>query len=226
MTLRAFGLYDRLYSRGAAAALVILSGSVLAVSQTHVIRDWLAVLHPGWAPAWLWVNAAGFELVVLAVGLVLAMTGRRVLWVSEVFLILVSCGAAWDSMPAGTSTLRAVLASVMPLQYLAAVLAGNYLADRAEIKTRTRTTRADNPAPQIATMPATTERSVVTKRDIARGHALTPDRYAELAASHVPPGTPATRADSIIADIVGTSTKTAQRARLADASVAGTRSRE
>ncbi len=123
--------YRLLYSRGTAATLVLLSGSVLAISQTHVIRDWLAVLHPAWPRPWLWVNAAGFELVVLAVGLVLAATGQRSLWVAEVFLIIVSCGAAWDSAPAGTPLVRAILGSLMPLQYLAAVLAGHRLASVA-----------------------------------------------------------------------------------------------
>jgi len=124
--------YRILYSRGTAAGLVLLSGVVLAVSQTHVIRDWLAVLHHSWAIPWLWVNAAGFELTVIATGLVLAATGRRSLWVAEGFLILVSCLAAWDSAPAGTPAVRAILGSLMPLQYLAAVLAGHRLAGRAE----------------------------------------------------------------------------------------------
>lgn len=119
--------YRALYSRGTAAGLVLMSGAVLAVSQTHVIRDWLAVLHPGWSRPWLWANAAGFELVVLAVGLVLAATGQRSLWVAEVFLIAVSCGAAWDSAPDGTPLVREILGSLMPLQYLAAVLAGHRL---------------------------------------------------------------------------------------------------
>jgi len=114
--------YRALYSRGTAAGLVLMSGAVLAVSQTHVIRDWLAVLHPGWSRPWLWANAAGFELVVLAVGLVLAATGQRSLWVAEVFLIAVSCGAAWDSAPDGTPLVREILGSLMPLQYLAGIV--------------------------------------------------------------------------------------------------------
>lgn len=127
---RAPWAYRILYSRGTAAGLVLLSGMVLAVSQTHVIRDWLAVLHHGWSVPWLWVNAAGFELTVIATGLVLAATGRRSLWIAETFLILVSCLAAWDSAPAGTPAVRAILGSLMPLQYLAAVLAGHRLAGR------------------------------------------------------------------------------------------------
>lgn len=120
--------YRWLYSRGTAAALVLSSGLVLAVSQTHVIRDWLATLHPSWTVPWLWANAAGFELVVLAVGLVLALSPTRKLWAMELFLVAVSCAAAWDSGHSVPGPLRSFLGSLMPLQYLAAVLAGHELA--------------------------------------------------------------------------------------------------
>lgn len=44
---------------------------------------------------------------------------------------------------------------------------------------------------------------------------LTPARYRDIAAEHVPDGTGAQEADRIVARVAGTSTKTAQRARLA-----------
>lgn len=215
--------YRWLYSRGTAAALVLSSGAVLAVSQTHVIRDWLATLHPSWSVPWLWVNAAGFELVVLAVGLVLATTGQRSLWVMEAFLILVSCGAALDSaLAAGVAVPRAVLGGLMPLQYLAAVLAGHRLAGQGQARTAephaavsSQWIAGQDTAQSVTTTSGSSNAGPRTARTARTSTALTPERYAVLAAEHVPPGTSPTRADAIVADIVGTSTKTAQRARLA-----------
>jgi len=43
---------------------------------------------------------------------------------------------------------------------------------------------------------------------------LTPERYQELTAEHVPPGTGAQEADRIVAGVAGCSAKTVQRARL------------
>lgn len=142
--------YRLLYSRGTAAVLILLAGSVLAVSQTHVIRDWLATLHPAWPPAWLWLNAAGFELVVLSVGLVLSMSPTRKLWAMELFLVGVSCAAAWDYGHAVPGPVRTLLGSLMPLQYLAAVLAGHELA---AVQRRTAK-RPDTVTAAVRTAPA------------------------------------------------------------------------
>lgn len=155
--------YRWLYSRGTAAALILSAGLVLAVSQTHVIRDWLSTLHPSWSGSWLWLNAAGFELVVLAVGLVLAMSPTRKLWAMELFLVAVSCAAAWDSGHAVPGQLRAILGSLMPLQYLAAVLAGHELAavQRRTIKrpdTVTAPDRTGAPSPPKPSGQATATR--------------------------------------------------------------------
>ena len=90
MANRAPLAYRALFSRGTAAALVVLAAAFLAISQTRVVHDWLAMLHPAW-PMWAWwVAAAGVELAILATGLVLANTGRRVLWAWEAGLVAAS----------------------------------------------------------------------------------------------------------------------------------------
>lgn len=52
-------------------------------------------------------------------------------------------------------------------------------------------------------------------RPVAGQAKLTPARYRDIAREHVPDGTGAQEADRIVARVAGTSTKTAQRARLA-----------
>lgn len=166
-----------LYSRGTAAALVLSSGLVLGVSQTHVIRDWLAKLHPSWSVPWLWINAAGFELVVLAVGLVLSMNPTRKLWAMELFLVAVSCAAAWDSGHPVPGPLRSILGSLMPLQYLAAVLAGHELA---AVQRRTTRRVADTAADKVVA--SAPDKAMPRVRSSAgRTDAQRPDRERALA---------------------------------------------
>jgi len=171
--------YRLLYSRGTAAFLVLLAGLVMAVSQTHVIRDWLATLHPNWSPTWLWLNAAGFELVVLSVGLVLSMSPTRKLWAMELFLVGVSCAAAWDYGHAGHSPVRALLGSLMPLQYLAAVLAGHELA-AGQRRAARRVPDTATKAPDIAGTVRTESRTGAAVSGRAAAARTAPDKAKAL----------------------------------------------
>lgn len=215
--------YRVLYDRGTAALLVLASGIVLAASQTHVIRDWVAAGHPAWSPAWPWMTAIGFELVILAVGLVLALTGDRVLWAAELFLVGVSVLAAIDNgVAAGVPLHRAVLSAVMPLQYLAAVLAGHRLAGQGSAMPRPvdmaphgAPLGAQNEARSARTGPKRQNgRAPVLRLSRPSAGALTMEVYRAVLDEHVPPGTTPGQSDVMVAGVLGVSAKTVQRFRL------------
>lgn len=127
-------IYRILYSRSTAALLALASGLLLAASQTRTIVDAVAMVHPAWHPAWYWTAAIGFESAILAVGLVMAMTGDRGLWRWEVVLIAVSVVAGFLAAMVGHSwsdaiaLARAAATGVMPVQYLAVVMTAHRLA--------------------------------------------------------------------------------------------------
>jgi len=82
---------ELLYSRRTASFLVIVSALALTASMTHIVRDVLAWVSPDWHPLFHWIGAIGFDTGILAVGLVIALTGRTwQLVVAEIFLIAVS----------------------------------------------------------------------------------------------------------------------------------------
>lgn len=134
-------IYRVLYSRSTAALLALASGLLLAASQTRTIVDAVAMVHPAWHPAWYWTAAIGFESAILAVGLVMAMTGDKGLWRWEVVLIVVSVvagflaamvGHTWDD---GVALARAAATGVMPVQYLAVVMTAHRLASGLAVQT-------------------------------------------------------------------------------------------
>lgn len=134
-------IYRALYSRSTAALLALVSGLLLAVSQTRAIVDAVGMVHPAWHPAWYWTAAIGFESAILAVGLVMAMTGDKGLWRWEVVLIVVSVvagflaamvGHAWSD---AIALARAAATGVMPVQYLAVVMTAHRLASGAAVMT-------------------------------------------------------------------------------------------
>lgn len=134
MNKEAGRLYGWLYDRGTAAALVLLSGLLLATGQTRTIVDAVALVHPGWGSAWAWIVAVGFETAILAVGLVMASTGDRDLWRWEVVLVGASVvaglavGMHGHALQDYGAWARGLAMGLLPVQYLAVVLTGHKLA--------------------------------------------------------------------------------------------------
>lgn len=157
-------LYRALYSPGTAAALVLAAGVLLATSQTRVIVDAVAIVHPKWWAGWYWTTAIGFETAILAVGLVMAMTGDRTLWRWEVVLVVVSVVAGVAAAMVGhqvgdrAAWVHAVAIGLMPIQYLAVVLTGHRLAEhgRSDVATVTDDRAADHATTAPATDAETT----------------------------------------------------------------------
>lgn len=201
-------LYRALYSPGTAAALVLAAGVLLATSQTRVIVDAVAIVHPKWSPVWYWTAAIGFETAILAVGLVMAMTGDRTLWRWEVVLVVVSVVAGVAAAMVGHTVtdraawVHAVAIGLMPIQYLAVVLTGHRLAEHGrpdvapDVEPATVATPEQAPAvaavdkpPRSAPRAATaTDLELAAAKEAARRAALSAgksDRTARRAAARV-----------------------------------------
>lgn len=195
-------LYRSLYSRGMAVTLVVAAWLALAISQTRVVFEGLAHMHEDW-PAWaLWLAAAGFELATLAVGLVIAVAGASVrLWLGLALFVAISSWWGFDGAmrsqldgevtTASLQDLDAVLwaravfgGALLPVMYLAAIMAGHQLAERTrdagpprmaprrtftgpERSRATPTSRRDRPAPSVEEIALSSEPGT-SKADIAR----------------------------------------------------------
>lgn len=122
----------------AAILVCVLAAAALAVSQAFVIHDHVAKVHgrvttlPPW-PDWAqWTMAAGFEMAIVAVGLAVAITGfRGWLTVAELGLVAVSvlAGALVTHPGHIWPWVDTLSMSLVPLQYVAVILAAHSLHD-------------------------------------------------------------------------------------------------
>lgn len=207
--------YRVLFSRGTAAALVVLAAAFLAISQTRVVHDWLAMLHPAW-PMWAWwVAAAGVELAILATGLVLANTGRRVLWAWEAGLVAASVAIGVDvSCRCLPEWARALVGGAMALQYLAVITAGHYLASGQDEATDDVASPVTASGQQTYTAPVDAPVVLANGSASAAGNVAKPlanghDALAKYLATVASVG----QDDAAVANAMGVSERTARRYR-------------
>lgn len=164
--MRTLGQWSAILVCAAAAA-------ALAISQAFVIHDHVAKVHgrvatlPPW-PDWAqWTMAAGFELAIVAVGLAVAITGfRGWLTVAELGLVAVSvlAGALVTHPGHIWPWVDTLSMSLVPLQYVAVILAAHSLHDHfaADGQTTAKKPRPARSWRSLVRWPRTWPRSTAT----------------------------------------------------------------